>query len=755
MGTHWMSGIADSWTRQDWTGRADDAARIDPYLVWADATQFVDLGHPPAPAHRVRVMIELVDQHPPQGAENAQQFARMVETQDWGGWLQVSPLYLNPPAELVQTRFLTAVVKKRFFAELDGLLKGIVARVQLGLPVVPDDAVVPVPEVSHPFDPDRPLAPLAGVDERCHPVFMGVIDDGLAFAHQRFREVDTDEPSTRIECFWDQGPPGIPTDAVYGREFLKRDIDRLMKQCLHGGLVDEDALYREAEYMSVRHRWAHGTQIMDLACGAKPAEAPQAAGAQAPQPTHHAHGADGAKEVGEPHIICVQFHPPGRTIRDTSGLWFGVYALDALRYILHRANQLARGPCPVIVNLSYGYIAGPHDGSSMIEDAIDELIERHPDLSIVIPAGNSNLARCHAEFLLERDKSHTLNWRTLPDDATPSFLEVWLPPNADAGQVEIEITTPRGDKSPSIRLNEVHTWKPAGDVLCTVVYLRRVASGNRQMILVALAPTTTHDPERDTADVGMWMIRVTNSGKFDLPVHAWIQRDETAYGYPLRGRQTRFEDCRYRRFDRWGHEKDTDDGNENSWVKRKGTINSVATGQYTVVVAGFRGSDGEAARYSATGPGVEPGPLGKPLRKGPDAAAVSDDSAACFGVLGAGTRSRSVVAMDGTSVAGPQIARMLAKEKLRQMHSRCIAGEPAVLTAHSVTDHEWARNWVESRAAKDERARPEKHETNAGQGPSPHAVPHADNTGLPDERAGAGRIPPPAGDNIKRLDFDT
>jgi hypothetical protein len=110
--------------------------------------------------------------------------------------------------------------------------------------------------------------------------------------------------------------------------------------------------------------------------------------------------------------------------------------------------------------------------------------------------------------------------------------------------------------------------------------------------------------------------------------------------------------------------------------------------------------------------------------------------------------------MDGTSVAGPQIARMLAKKKLLLMHARCVNGESAVLTAHSTTDHEWARHWVESRASKEELARLEKRETNAGQVSSPHAMAAKDQTRLPDNRAGAGRILPPAGDRIKRLDFD-
>jgi hypothetical protein len=48
-------------------------------------------------------------------------------------------------------------------------------------------------------------------------------------------------------------------------------------------------------------------------------------------------------------------------------------------------------------------------------------------------------------------------------------------------------------------------------------------------------------------------------------------------------------------------------------------------------------------------------------RSGPDAAAVADDSAVLHGVLAAGTRTGSVVAMRGTSVAAPQVTRLISQ----------------------------------------------------------------------------------------------
>jgi hypothetical protein len=51
-----------------------------------------------------------------------------------------------------------------------------------------------------------------------------------------------------------------------------------------------------------------------------------------------------------------------------------------------------------------------------------------------------------------------------------------------------------------------------------------------------------------------------------------------------------------------------------------------------------------------------------PDRQGPDAVAVCDDAPANNGVLAAGARSSSVFAMNGTSVAAPQITRWIAEQ---------------------------------------------------------------------------------------------
>ena len=75
-------------------------------------------------------------------------------------------------------------------------------------------------------------------------VIIGVIDDGIAFAHKRFRIGN----GSRVKYFWMQdgvyGGPGGKID--YGRELDPTAIQNLMDTHTRNGSLDEDGLYRAA-----------------------------------------------------------------------------------------------------------------------------------------------------------------------------------------------------------------------------------------------------------------------------------------------------------------------------------------------------------------------------------------------------------------------------------------------------------------------------------------------------------------------------
>jgi hypothetical protein len=537
------------------------------------------------------------------------------------------------------------MVKKAFLEEFhsDDSLRGVINRIEIGLPF------------KTPHQPTQ-WSEVKKVKGKPGTVVTGIIDDGLAFAHELFRHKPK---KTRIEYLWNQDglPPNPPAGFFDGWELRKhtvgavQGIDDYLKNSFYGGLADEDQIYAWTNHVDFKRsihkpaaqRAAHGTHVMHLASGYPLTSAPD-----------------------DRPIIGVQL--PVATTADTSGATFSKYVLEGLHYILARADTLTANPPPVVVNLSYGLIAGPHNGSSILEAAIDELIDkRQTDLNVplrvVLPAGNSRLARCHAQFALDANKKHeTLRWRILPDDRTPSFMEVWLPdPGGNPPVVEVTVTTPTGDASPPIQQGEEYAWQDGGEVLCKVLYLTTAAPGRtRDMIFIAVAPTATLDSTRKLAPFGTWQVKVETKGAGQHTIDAWIQRDDTPFGYPVRGRQSRFDDLNYVYRDDAGREVEADVAA--SYVKRDGTINAMSTGSKSIIIGGMKRRHWRPAKYSAGGPVIAPPGRGAPISNGPDAMTVSDDSPAYSGVLAAGTRSRSTVAMDGTSVAAPQITRWIAGE---------------------------------------------------------------------------------------------
>jgi hypothetical protein len=588
---------------------------------------------------------------------------------------RVPAFYTNLGASeyLAGTKYCTALVNRDFVAALQGDSR--VSRITVLPPIdlrsVPKDRAEP---------PD--LEPASAKPDP-GTVVVGVIDYGIAFAHERFR-LEQDE--TRIEYFWVQDAPSTegaaqpesrePVNPVpYGREINKDQIDDLLAAYASNGSVDEDILYRRAAdqlgqhwLRSISRRVAHGTHVMDLACGYDLTD----------------------EERRKRPIVCVQL--PEATTADTSGENLDAYALDGVRYVLDRADAIARrkgwASLPVVINFSFGNVAGPHDGTSDLEEAIDELIDAHPNLNVVIPSGNSHLGRLHAEFAFGREgQAVDLHWRALPDDRTPSFLEIWLPlevwlPGVDpsdkasrrkhvvdpakrASPINLRIAAPgdsaEGKLEGAAPGDGLRLLADNDDVLCEVRYHFIGAPTNRGMFLIALQPTRRVDPRPGTlanpaAPSGTWTITLENvSLKPRGLVEAWIQRDDTPYGFPRRGRQSYFDHACYERFGHSGRLIEHDSEQGPCIIKRAGSMNAIATGKKTFVVGGYVRRSRRPAEYSAGGPLGHHWP-----RRGPDAIAVSDESRVLRGVLAAGTRSGSVVALNGTSVAAPQAARIKA-----------------------------------------------------------------------------------------------
>jgi hypothetical protein len=456
-------------------------------------------------------------------------------------------------------------------------------------------------------------------------VLIGLIDDGFPVFHWRYREGDT----SRVLAHWDMdGVPvvfkdqangkkyqlGLPvTDLSYGSEMWRdyktnsggigmEDWRKLFVDA--DSSLNEDDCYAFARMTSMRLAGTHGSHIMDLAAGKVPLSSKLCEPDTAPS----------FKELGAQDdpasasdLVCVQIMKS--QLNDSSGRWLGASVFDGLRYILSFASSDTK---KVLINLSYGPITGPHDGSSMLEQAMDELISIYdgqngkPQLEVFLPAGNYYQSQAHA--VLEPGESVTLFLP--PGSRWPSFVEVWAesPP-------KVKVVSPS--------LNEV-----AHSIFCK-------GTG----CLLAFAPTSLE--VTDPAESGKWTIKNESAFPFQL----YIGRNDFNFGSKLRAQPAKFIDDNYDNEHYLRPELDTL-GSVPSPIQRDNTISGIATGGRTKVTAGYVMKSKRPSKYSSAS---SQNRIALQLP--------TDENMALLGLRASGTRAGSSLRLIGTSTASPLALR--------------------------------------------------------------------------------------------------
>jgi hypothetical protein len=501
------------------------------------------------------------------------------------------------------------------------------------------------------------------------PVIIAVIDDGIGIANHRFRVAPT---KTRVEHFLDLSLIGTPTaggavDELLGWSWTAAAIDDVLGQYPN----DEERVYRAlglidpkaAQRQPLRAAVSHGTHVLDTAAG------------------YDCQNKAEAKKAAKRPIIAVQLPTPAAEHR--SDTWLPLSLKRALDWILVKADELSVKAgdgtrLPLIVNCSFGSMAGPMDGWSDVERRITQFVRAYraggePELcTVVLPAGNSRLLRAAARVPIDK-QGVSVPWRVLPDDGTPSFVQVWLPPLPKNVPQQVGVALrPPGQKSPEefSVLDKALDWTIGNGVRARLYHqsVSRPADRRRECITIAIRATADGDAPTPVVPAGLWHIDIKPTKELEGPLKAdlHVHRDDVGMFARGKGRQSYFDDPNYRQVEMAG-KRPAADGDPPAFgsalVREQGTLNAYGYGEGTVLVAGYRHSDHEPAAYSASGaedmPRRSKGPDRKPL-VGPDIAAVSDASPSLPGILGTGTYSGSVARMNGTSVAAPQAVRQLA-----------------------------------------------------------------------------------------------
>jgi hypothetical protein len=540
-------------------------------------------------------------------------------------------------------------------------------------------------------------------------IVIGVIDDTIALANHRFKNHDG---TTRFAHFWQQDAACVcrqssgkkGTKVRFGREYSFTEIDAACKSASSGGQVDEQTVYRllgmdlplTREPNRFGRTLSHGTHIADLAGGMSPL---------GPDTTD-----DPLSDADPRDVLLIGVNLPTSVVADTAGTFFEVTAILGIARILEhvrlmeekwRASHPDAEPIsiPVVINLSFALMGGGRKGSALLERYMDFCVKQRTGaapLRFVLPAGNHYMERLVGTYTVPDRGGTEVLVRVAPDSRASTFVELRL---ADPGEeprksrlvaevvppFEMKLTTDHGGFDPSkvVSVDMYQMWLLSDDGSepahkCAVFYswrpdLTDTAAGKKpgyETITVAIPPTWSENEKRRLPPPGIWTIRLRQGRTSrsrpagDVAVNVRVLRNDIPTLADPLPQRSRLEDPHYLPYDSSGFPNQAlvDPG---SPILRERTINTIATGSETIVVGALRDSDGLFANYSAAGP-ID-GTKSDGSNEGIIVTTIGDDGLTVPGVRASGTASGSSVRLSGTSVAVPQVTRIVVGQ-LRWWH---------------------------------------------------------------------------------------
>jgi subtilisin family serine protease len=344
----------------------------------------------------------------------------------------------------------------------------------------------------------QPAPPDVGFDGS--DVIVGVIDFGLDFTMDDFRHPDG---TTRVLALWDQtlearAGEQAPAGFGFGVEYDEARINQ--------------ALQAANPFTIVRHEpepGSHGTHVASTAAG---------------NGRSHDNTFPANRFIGTAPGAGIIFVQPAANDQATT-FTDSVHVAEAVAYIFQKAAALGR---PCVINMSLGQNGGSHDGESIVERAIDRLLDL-PGRAMTVAAGNEHVWRGHAAGQLAVGVPRRLRWKVggglpvgggmLParPDRTTNEMEVWL---SSRDRVSVRVIDPQGSATPVVAPGSslLHSL-PSGDEVFIDSERFTVLNGDAR-IYIELG---LGNDARVTS--GEWQVELVAEaapeGRFD----AWIERD--------------------------------------------------------------------------------------------------------------------------------------------------------------------------------------------------------------------------------------
>ncbi len=351
-------------------------------------------------------------------------------------------------------------------------------------------------------------------------VICAVIDGGINFRHVDFKN----NGQTRILNIWDQASGTLPHPVgyTYGREYTSTNINN-------------DTCFQTAS--------SHGNSCISIMAGN---------GAASPV------GRNLAAMAPESDIIFVKM--------TSNQALYTTYLEDGVAYVFNKATEYGK---PAVVSISLGNNSGPHDGSSLAVQAIDNLCG--PGKQVVFACGNSGSTKIHGQYVLSQSSDHTFQIST-PNPITiynPSIgIDFWYD---GSDSIDIYITPPGGTELPVILPQTARSDTTAYGIITVLNDIDDPSNGDNRSIVYV-------EPNGSVLTPGTWSIRMNGYHIQNGRVDGWSYSNVGSFTVASGGNDTY-------------------------------SLSNIAAGYNTIAAAGFYGG----SQYS-TG-GIYPGSKG-PTRDG-------------------------------------------------------------------------------------------------------------------------------------------
>ena len=216
-------------------------------------------------------------------------------------------------------------------------------------------------------------------------VVVGILDVGFDYSHPTF--YDENGVNYRIKRIWEQKTNGTPPIGYsYGHEIT-------------------DTLVMVAQETD-NNQQSHGTHVAGIAGGS-------------------GYGGSASEYKGvayESDLVLVGITPSSDQWTNT-GM---TDIIDGLNYIYDYAESLGK---PAVANLSWGCSIGPHDGSSLFSQAVDNLTE--PGKIFTISAGNNGGNKLHVSKSFSATDTVLQSFAkiSLGPEGRKTWIDIWGEPN--------------------------------------------------------------------------------------------------------------------------------------------------------------------------------------------------------------------------------------------------------------------------------------------------------------------------------------